>query len=427
MNETSGAFSASALGGWHASFIESQDSVAACLALEAIAGYVGHGLADISGQRARISCEWQDDVGLHWDSGRILAQVKQGEIGLADIRTIASNFQQALEENSDPPIKEVRIYALGGLGRTARHLPDHISQLKTALEHMPEHSHSAIRDFETKWDLPIDVVMKLRIDTRDLRRDSPTCRAIFSALLRAAAPVYDYTDHRVEQLYDRLAGGFFALARRQRHVVPLTKVQDDILADFLPLGLFTWDVNWTLTSFGYLKDPQKEADFQQQARLVRAAFKRIMKKWRRHYFHDFLSNLAVGPIRCPNCNHSLNANWGGLRGIACPDCGYNPYLTLGYVCDCVDIIPLCRQPSTERTELVSTAVAATRTDSIRCPTCNAKPSAEKLFIRLVILPIPIPIEEHSAQKLIELRERLGWDGARWTGGEESPRERMLKN
>ena len=89
-------FSREALGGWHASFIESQDSVAAFLALEAISGEADRRLTDVQEQNARIICEWQDDLELQWNDGGIYLQVKDQQLTASDIRTICSRLDEIL-------------------------------------------------------------------------------------------------------------------------------------------------------------------------------------------------------------------------------------------------------------------------------------------------------------------------------------------
>jgi hypothetical protein len=119
-------FGAQALGGWYASFIEAQDSVAAFWLLEAISGEAHPLLEDVEVQNARIVCEWQDDLELHWDSGRIYCQVKNEVLSLAHVKTICDHFNYLLQQPHDPPVVGFRISALAGLVKSIRHLPEQL-------------------------------------------------------------------------------------------------------------------------------------------------------------------------------------------------------------------------------------------------------------------------------------------------------------
>jgi hypothetical protein len=421
-------FSREALGGWHASFIESQDSVAAFLALEAISGEADRRLTDVQEQHARIICEWQDDLELQWDDGRIYLQVKDQELTVSDIRSICSRFDEKLvNDTSLDGVACFRIVALGGLHKNARHLPQHLKQLQSAsgIRSGPERVR-LMDDFVSRWRLPERVALSLSIDTRDMRRDSSVAYDLFAASLRRALPVHDFTDRRVHQLYRELAGDVFSAARRHRTWVSLSEARNRLLAQFMPLHLGSYEVEYVRTNFGYLKDPDRKQHIEAEEKLADRARRQAYRRWIRHTRRDrVLDLLARGAIRCLACNHPLMANMLGRYGIACPDCGYQPFLTLIYICDCAELMVVDRQPELDRVQLFGTAISWMRSGPT-CGACGAAPAFEKLSTRLGMVPFPVPVDEYSPARLIKLRESLGWTTHGWEGSPSGPLAEMLR-
>jgi hypothetical protein len=421
-------FSREALGGWHASFIESQDSVAAFLALEAISGEADRRLKDVQKQNARIICEWQDDLELQWEGGRLYLQVKDQELTVPNIKSICSKFGDILASDASlDGVARFRIVALGGLHKSARHLPQHLMQLQSASEIRTDLERAQlISDFVRRWDLPERVALSLSIDTRDLRRDSLVAYDLFAASLRRALPVHDFTDRRVHQLYRELAGDVFSAARRHRTWVSLIEARNRLLTQFMPLHLTSYEIEYVRTDFGYLKDPQRREQIKAEEQLVEQARRQAYRRWIRHTRGDRLLDLLLrGPIKCLACNHPLMANVLGRGGIACPDCSYQPYLTLVYICDCAELMVVDRQPEVDRVHMFGSAISWMRS-SPTCGACGASPAFEKLPTRLGMVPFPVPVEEYSPAKLIGLRERLGWTTRGWRGSPNGPVAEMLR-
>lgn len=423
--QSGGAFGPQALGGWHASFIEAQDSVASFLALEAIAGAADTRLSDVRSQDAKVVCEWQDDLELVWDTGRLYIQVKGGVVDLADIRYATRRFDRLIDKQSprEAPFK-FRISATGGIDSAVHHLLQHLAQLQSAIRIRDTREIAQIeRDFSARWGLPIRVARHLSIDTRDMRRDSSVARALFASLLRNALPIHDFTDRRIDRLYGELAGDVFAYARRHRTWVSLAEVHDRLLSQFLPLHLLDYDDAYVRTDFGYLPDPGREGRLSQEDRLIRRAKRRLYRSWaRRRWRHALLETLILGGIRCPACNHPLMSGLLGIGALGCPDCGYFPYMTLVYVCDCAAVVPIERQPDLDA--MFVTAISRLRSGEIRCADCGQQPQFEKLRTRLVAVGIPVPVTEYDPSALIANRERLGWR-PHWTGPEHGAAREML--
>jgi hypothetical protein len=421
------SFAPQALGGVHASYIEAQDSVAAFLALEAISGQADASLTDIDGQHARIVCEWQDDLELLWDEGRIHVQVKNQQMSLREVHEAVTRLYGSPEDHEDHGACRLRLFALGGLEKPARHLPEHLDQLRSAIEIRSEKEGKKIlEDFERKWKLPASRALLLHVDTRDLRRDSPTARDLFSGLLRRALPVSDFTDGRVDQLFRELAGETFAPCRRQRGWVSLADARDRMLAQLLPLDIATYEIEYTRTEFGYIKDPLLVQHLAREKAIVGRAWRRILFRWIRHVWRDALLNILYrGAVKCPACNHPLLANFVGLRGIACPDCGYQPYLTLVYICYCSELIVLVEQPEVDKLQLYASALEKLRSSDLSCTECGSHPQFEKLPTRIAMIPFPVPVERYSPKSIIAMREQLGWERGVWRKNE-TPMEAMLR-
>jgi hypothetical protein len=413
-------FGAQALGGWYASFIEAQDSVATFWLLEAISGEAHPLLEDVEVQNARIVCEWQDDLELHWDSGRIYCQVKNEVLSLAHVKTICDHFNYLLQQPHDPPVVGFRISALAGLAKSIRHLPEQLGQLQHAWPHRSQTDGSRILSaFVTRWGIPSSVALILDIDTRDLRRDSSVARDLFAALLRRSLPVQDFTDQRISQLYREL-GNLLATTRRSRTSESVADAFRQLLMRFLPDHLATYEIDYVTTAYGYIKDPERTAYLRAESRLVRRAWRRIHLRWARHISKYVLIDLVFGGVRCPACHHAMIANYFGLRGIACPRCGYQPYLTIAYVCDCAEMVTIEKQPLLDKVRLFGLAIERLRDNSITCESCGRGALLEKLATRLAMIRFPLPVTQYSPKNLVSLRESLGWIRSGWHGPEKGP-------
>lgn len=64
------------------------------------------------------------------------------------------------------------------------------------------------------------------------------------------------------------------------------------------------------------------------------AKKDIMRGWRKAYRKKMIISCIFSAKRCPQCGHPMMANMMGIFGIACPDCGFNPYVTMFMFCEC---------------------------------------------------------------------------------------------
>ena len=85
---------------------------------------------------------------------------------------------------------------------------------------------------------------------------------------------------------------------------------------------------------GYVQDHELDIKRANIANGVRKAYKKIMHGWRKAYLKEILVSIILSAKRCPQCGHPMMANIYGMNGIACPDCGYTPYVSLVLCCEC---------------------------------------------------------------------------------------------
>ncbi|MCA1704857.1 MAG: hypothetical protein LC808_16960, partial [Actinobacteria bacterium] len=189
-----------------------------------------------------------------------------------------------------------------------------------------------------------------------------------------------------------------------------------VLAPLTPTAIALVDTQldgYIKTKFGYLRDEERRAEIKGEWLIVMTFARKLMKEWRRKTFWlRFKNSGLVRPaVSCISCGHPLNANYNGRKGLACPRCGYNPYVTAFYACDCGSGAVLIRQPDISAFALVRDIYRVLREKEIRCTGCDESPRPEKLLQRMFILPIPYPIEDYTDENLIDWRTELGWRNA----------------
>jgi ribosomal protein S27AE len=430
MSPGSGAYSRKSKGGMIASFLEHQDSAGAFLAIEAIGGLLNDVPHDLLRRQAYVACEWQQDLELRWSEGVVFVQVKDQELQPEQIRSIVDDFRQIAESHSaaDTIDQFFRIEALAGLSTSARSLVADLKHLRAALKVVGKDERvQKCQQFEARWSMPASVASRLTIESRDLRRDSVAALATFAHLLRSVYPVRDYTDARIAGVWQDVVVAF-ARARRNRAPILLSTVDESVLRPLLPMRVAMYEHAFVRTSYGYVVDPERKADAERDAAFVRRALKKAMSDWRRQTRGSRWRNfLYRGAVNCPACNHPMMANRMGRRGIACGRCGYFPYATMVYICDCGELVPIMEQPSMNGVTMYSEAVDRLRSHTMTCGSCGASPQFELLNFRLGVLPFPVPVAKFSERDLIEKRVRLGWRGGYWSDTERTPVDRMLED
>lgn len=424
-------FSKKSKGGAIASKVEHQDSVGSVLALESIGGLLRDVPADIVQKQGYVACEWDQDLEIHWPTGTLFIQVKDQVLDVRDVRQICEDFGElAHHYGASRGVRHdvaYRIEALAGLSTSARSFTSDLEHLRSLpATELERDSALLVRDFASRWGVHGDLVRKLTIANRDIRRDSVGAVAIFAHLMRKIYPVHDYTDARLMDIWDVLANRFFAPARRNRSPVLLGGVEEAILKPLMPIYLLRYEVEYVRTSYGYIVDPLRRRKLEEESELGRRALKKAMQAWRRHTRKTRILNMLYrGDIKCPACNAPMIANGWGRKGTGCPHCGYSPYLTLVYVCDCEELIPLIDQPEPTGMGIFGEAVSLLRGTKISCDSCGSEPRFENLHTRLALVPFPIPVEKFSEQDLVEIRVRLGWRRWAWPFEGITPAEKMI--
>ena len=135
-------------------------------------------------------------------------------------------------------------------------------------------------------------------------------------------------------------------------------------------------------------------------------------------------SAQAGRVRCPQVRSGAESGWSpAVRsgwGIACPRCGYQPYLTIAYVCDCAEMVTIEKQPLLDKVRLFGLAIERLRDNSIACESCGRGALLEKLATRLAMIRFPLPVTQYSPKNLVSLRESLGWTRSGWHGPEKGP-------
>ena len=119
-----------------------------------------------------------------------------------------------------------------------------------------------------------------------------------------------------------------------------------------------------------------------------------MREWRNAYKKDFLINCIFSAKSCPECGHPMMANFMGLRGIACPDCGFTPYVTMFIFCECGSYEVVKTQPElTDDKQIKYLKEFFDKRESDICCGCGQKLIDESVMERIFYAPVPYPYEE----------------------------------
>jgi DNA-directed RNA polymerase subunit RPC12/RpoP len=119
-------------------------------------------------------------------------------------------------------------------------------------------------------------------------------------------------------------------------------------------------------------------------------------KSKKAYFKEFLLSCVLSAKRCPKCGHPMMANINGLNGIACPDCGYAPYVTLIAFCECGDFEVVKTQPELNDEKIFNylNDFFNNKNDT-HCESCNRDLMDDYVAERIMLVPIPIPYDEYK--------------------------------
>lgn len=400
-SESSSTFSRRSRSGAITSRIDSQDSVAACLIVEALCGNLKGVPSANEDPNVVVFCEGREDIEFTWEHGLLLVSVKDTPLAMNVLRAELEKLQVFLS-SAEKKYIAFQICALQGCDATSRSFLEDLVHLKDRLR-LSSDADSAT-EFASKWGVELAPALALTVDTRDLSRDSKSAEANFAHAMRIAYPVLSCTETMIDMVYRYLTDEMLAPARRHRAGIHLQTISRHIASRLAPAELLRYEIEYVSTPFGYIKDSVREERIRNERKLVKSSARRAMKTWRRH---TAIERLTVGHVCCLVCNHPMVANFNGLSGVACPDCGYQPFMSLFYSCDCGEPISLASQPDLDGPGLFAQALESIRTKQPNCGSCNVPVDSRKLSSRMFLLPIPWPLTGSIDGQLIAMRELMG--------------------
>lgn len=396
-------------GGVWASRIDTQDKVAAIVAVEALGGTLELVPQDLTRKNGRIAFEAREDFEIRWSGGRQYVSVKDRLVGRDDLYEAIHNLGVFQSEVGDTESQSMRLEA-ASLARNARTFYEDIKRLRDIrAPTITDDYKAAACDFASEYGLPADYAELLVVSERRIGENPQVANAMFAHAMRNAIAVHNYGDTELVELFEKLSRSLFYDRRRARGVLDLQDLERMLLAPLVPLHIAAYQVEYVRTKYGYVRDRKRDAELKKERRLVLGFARELMREWRKKTLRIRLVNSILRePIACLACGHPLMANFYGRNGLACPDCGYQPYLTLFYACDCGRGAVVQKQPDLSSFELVRDAITALRGDEVICMGCGRRPPDENFIGRLFALRIPYPIEGYSDANLISWRVKLGW-------------------
>ena len=403
--------------------IDHQDAAAVLIALSLLADEAILGVVAPEPEGVVIHCEGRDDLEIISPDIRCLVSVKARS---ADLALASKEYRRLSIGHADKTRKNRSALML--IGPQSSQVVTFAEQLKQAQNLIARREQveadEICRGFCTRWPkFDEKVIENFYVAFISQGLYSKEYAAVSARLLRAIAPVADYTDERLMYLLSEI-NEKFAKARLARGSVTLSEIRDLIFSVTMPLGIASLAHSYVKTAYGYVKHPEIGVTLENEARDSRSAVKYVMRRYRKATRRHRLVALIRGPVRCIACNGPLMANlWGWLqRGIACSHCGFSPFASLFYACTCGRPILLVGQPSLD---FVDMAVSIRRAcANVHCENCGRKPILERLNTRTFGLNVPWPPESVD-KKLIEAREQFGWTTTQFRDGKVDPMQTLL--
>lgn len=388
-------------GGSINSKIEHQDTVALIYALELLSNpfFLGFNreIDDFC-----IMCENNDDLEILSNHIHIFVQVKSTSINKSSFLKILDNFKNeaAAEEEKESyfVISSFELIKIDGVNFTER-----FAQYRQVLLNDFE---TEKRKLEVKRELINDcclsdyefLVDRLYIDRRPLQKDDNDIRAIFSKYLRQVYGFKDFYESQTDSLFDILCNKF-ALLRINRGCIDKKDIESIIGKELCRSSWYSGlsiTLGYKKVDNGYIKDNDLLIKRNNILAGVKKGYKKVMSGWRKAFLKEFLLSQLIGAKKCPQCGHPMIANLGGLNGIACPDCGYNPYVSLVLFCECGNYEIIKAQP-----EVTDDAVFSylneyfKKNNHCKCQKCDRELLDGYVELRIALLPIPIPFEKYK--------------------------------
>ncbi|MBO4290922.1 MAG: hypothetical protein J5898_03355 [Lachnospiraceae bacterium] len=387
------------VGGKINSKIDNQDSVAAVLAVEQMNSpdifHLGCHITDFC-----VKCEGDEDIEIFNTDEHIYIQVKSSAIGKSDFLSILADFLQI--DRDETCGKNYFVLLI---------FDDLIVDNKNIGERMKDY----VRVYENEYESPDKVrrvreelindfhlsdyesiIDRLRIERRPLFRSSNDTEAIFGRTMRLYYTIRDAGDRIVSQLYGDLTEKF-AEARRIRGAVKKNEIETMLnraLCRNTYYSSLALMEGYKKIENGYVRDEKMAAKQKELAMGYDRARKNLLRGWRKSHFKEILLSMLRGAKPCPQCGHPMMANFYGLFGIACPDCGYSPYVTMFTFCECGEFEVIKRQPdfaAESQIQYIQDYVNQ-RPDSV-CRKCGRELFDEYFEQRIFYAPIPYPYDQ----------------------------------
>ena len=226
--------------------------------------------------------------------------------------------------------------------------------------------------------------------------DSSQTKVIFGRYLRLNYIFKDPGDIIADNLYTNLTNKFAEL-RRKRGAITRAELEAVVNSAISKGSIFSGlslSVGYSKIENGYVENEQKV----KKRDLIMAGFKKakkdIMRGWRKAYRKELIISCIFSAKRCPQCGHPMMANMMGIFGIACPNCGFNPYVTMFIFCECGAYEVVKAQPELEDDKQIQYLKEFfDGRESDVCKVCGKKLIDEYVENRIFYAPIPYPYEE----------------------------------
>jgi hypothetical protein len=393
--------SKSKTGGKINSKIDNQDSVAAIYAIEQLNNPDIFNF-DISINDYSIKCEGNDDIEIINNDYHIFIQVKSSTINNAEftktMESFLNNSSLETDKKSFFVISAFECVKINNKNFTDR-LHEYINVYHNKFESdsvKKDIKNTLLSDFS--MEKYKEIIDYLTIDTRPLFRDNKDTKAIFARYLRLAYGFKDHGEKSIDNLFILLTNTFAEL-RRNRNFIEKSSIEAMLgkeLCRSSYLSGMSLALGYTRTENGYVKDKTLISKRESIELGAKKAVKIILSNWRKAYLKEFLKSSVFGAKRCPICGHPMIANINGLKGIACPDCGYNPYVTMIAFCECGEFEVVKTQPELTDDKIFNylNDFFSNRNDTY-CKSCKKDLLDDCVEERIMLLSIPIPFDEYK--------------------------------
>lgn len=385
-------------GGKTTSKIEHQDSVAAIYALEQLLSpdifNFGVHINDFC-----IQCEGEEDIEIFNEEVHIYVQLKSSPINKKTFFEILDYFSD-ISKNAD--VDSYFVIAtfnpiLFDRKNFKEYLNDYINVLSNHYESedkIKKVRAELIRTFSlSKYE---EIIDKIRVEERPLFRDGKDTKAIFERTLRLNYCFKDPGNVITEALYSNLTDTFAKL-RRQRDYIPKSDIEvavNSAISKGSALSGLSLAMGYSKAENGYKKSKQTQQKLDLLITGYEKAKRSVMREWRNAYKKDLIINCIFGAKNCPECGHPMMANFMGIRGIACPDCGFTPYVTMFIFCECGSYEVVKTQPElTDDKQIKYLKEFFDKRESDICCGCGQKLIDESVMERIFYAPVPYPYEE----------------------------------